>query len=129
MRRGTVSDLTWTDLDGNTYVAQALGKEENDEGKLFVCFSSIRKNRRDGSLENSTLLSGDSNPYQWKIMDEKGKRIMFISRKTDGSYTVTFYENDEDKFIKEWEVDPELNIYSEQVQGEDGHYHFTHNLP
>ena len=126
--RGSVSDLTATDPNGNTYVAHALGRERDKAGKLFVCFSSMEKKRPDGSLENVTLLAGDSEPFEWKIMDEKGSRTMSISRLSEGGYTVRFLENNEDKLVKEWEVDPERNIYSEQVRGEDGHYHFTHNM-
>ena len=88
----------------------------------------MEKKRPDGSLENVTLLAGDSEPFEWKIMDEKGSRTMSISRLSEGGYTVRFLENNEDKLVKEWEVDPERNIYSEQVRGEDGHYHFTHNM-
>jgi hypothetical protein len=126
--RGSVSDLTATDPNGNTYVAHALGRERDKAGKLFVCFSSMEKRRPDGSLENVTRLAGDSEPFQWKIPDEKGNRTMFISKNSKGGYRVRFFENDEDRLVKEWEVDPERNIYSEQVRGEDGHYHFTHNM-
>ena len=128
LRRGFVSDLTTADLDGNTYVAHALGRMKNDAGEYFVCFSSMGKRRQDGSLENVTLLSGDSEPFEWTITDEKGNRTTHVSKGSSGNYTVTFFENNEDKCAKEWEVDPKLNIYSEQVRGEDGHYHFTHNM-
>ncbi|HUT30062.1 MAG TPA: hypothetical protein VMX13_09745 [Sedimentisphaerales bacterium] len=128
LRWGSVSDLTATDPNGNTYVAHALGRERDKAGKFFVCFSSMEKRRPDGSLENVTLLAGDSEPFEWKILDENGNRTMSISRLSEGGYTVRFFENNEDKVVKEWEVDPEHNIYSEQVRGEDGHYHFTHNM-
>jgi len=44
----------------------------------------------------------------------------------DGSYTVRFYDTGDERCVKEWEVDPNLSIYSEQVLGEDGHWRFTH---
>ena len=52
--------------------------------------------------------------------------MMFGSIGNSGSYTIAFFEDGEKKFTKEWEVDPNLTIYSEQVKGEDGHYQFTH---
>jgi hypothetical protein len=128
LRWGFVSDLTATDPNGNTYVAHALGREKNSEGKRFVFFSSMEKRRPDGSLENVTLLAGDSEPFEWKILDDRGSRTMSISKSSEGGCRVRFFEKNEDKLVKEWEVDPERNIYSEQVRGEDGHYHFTHNM-
>ena len=128
LRRGFVTNLSWTDLEGNKYVAHALGREKDKAGNRFVCFSSMEKKRPDGSLENATLLAGDREPFECKIMDEKGNKIIFVSKGNNGGYNVAFFENNEDKFVKEWEIDPELNIYSEQVRGEDGHYHFTHNM-
>ncbi len=128
LNRGFASDLTATDLDGNTYVAHALGRQRNDAGRYFVCFSSMEKRRPDGSLENVTLLAGDAEPFEWTIMDERGNRTIHVMKGNAGSYTVAFFENGEAKFVKEWEVDPELNIYSEQVRSEDGHYHFTHRM-
>lgn len=129
LRRGVCLDLTTTDLDGNRYVAHALGRTKNPAGDYVVCFSSIDKYREDGSLENVTLLADGETAFEWHIRDMKGNRSMFASKGNSGSYTVAFFENGEDKFVKEWEVDPELNIYSEQVRGEDGHYNFTHRTP
>jgi hypothetical protein len=128
LARGNVSELKWKDLEGNTYIASVLGREKDKTGKRFVCFSGMVKRRSDGSLENATLLTGDSEPIEGKIFDQTGKKIMFISRGNNGNYTVSFFENNEDKFEKEWEIDPELNIYSEQVRDENGHYHFTYNM-
>lgn len=129
LRWGSVSDLTATDPNGNTYVAHALGREKNSQGKRFVCFSSMEKRRPDGLLENITRLAGDGEPFEWKILDEKGNCTTLISKLREGGYTVRFFEKNEDKPIKEWEVDPQRNIYSEQVRAEDGRYHFTHNMP
>ena len=59
LRKGFVSDLTAADLDGNTYVAHALGREKNSKGENSVTFSSMEKRRPDGSLENVTILGVD----------------------------------------------------------------------
>lgn len=128
LTRGFASDLTATDLDGNTYVAHALGRAENSAGRHFVCFSSMEKRRPDGSLENVTHMAGDAEPFEWTIMDENGNRTIHVMKGSAGNYTVAFFENNEDEFVKEWEADSELNICSEQVRDEDGRYHFTHRL-
>ncbi len=62
---------------------------------------------------------------EWKIRDESGNLSMHISKMNDGSYIARFYDFG-DYCVKEWEVDPNLSIYSEQVRGEDGHWRFTH---
>jgi hypothetical protein len=126
--RGNVSTLTWKDFEGNTYVAHTLGREKDKTGRNFVSFSSMERRRPDGSLENATMLSGDSVPVQGKIFDETGNKIISISKASNGNYRISFFENNEDKFTKEWQIDPNLNIYSEQVRGTDGHYHFTYNM-
>ncbi|MEJ2647647.1 MAG: hypothetical protein P8016_04460 [Sedimentisphaerales bacterium] len=128
LAKGNVSTLTWKDLEGNIYVANVLGREKDKTGKRFVSFSGMVKRRPDGSLEESTLLFGDSKPVEGKIFDETGKKIMFISKGNNGSYTVSFFEDNKDKFTKEWEINPELIIYSEQVRDTDGNYHFTYNM-
>ncbi len=128
LARGNVSTLTWKDLEGNTYIAHTLGRERDKTGKWFVSFSGMEKRRPDDSLENATMLSGDSKPVEGKIFDETGKKIMFISKRNSGNYRVSFFEGNEDKFTKEWEIDPNLNIYSEQVRDTDGRYHFTYNM-
>ncbi|MBN1974973.1 MAG: hypothetical protein JW787_15135 [Sedimentisphaerales bacterium] len=128
LARGYVSTLTWKDFESNSYVAHVLGRMKDKAGKRFVCFSSMVKKRPDGSLENTTLLAGDNEPFECSIFDEKGNKIIFVSRGNNGGYTVSFFENDEDKFVKEWEINPELNIYSEQVRNENGNYHFTYNM-
>lgn len=128
LARGNVSTLTWKDLEGNSYVAHTLGRMKDKTGKRFVCFSSMVKKRPDDSLENTTLLAGNNEPFECNIFDEKGNKIIFVSKGNNGGYTVSFFENNEDKFEKEWEINPELNIYSEQVRSEDGSYHFTYNM-
>ena len=128
LERGSVSNLTWSDIDGNTYVAHAIGRMKNKVGKPYVLFSKIEKRRPDSSLENETLLAGDSKPFEWSIMNEDGNRIMFVSKGAKGGGEVAFFEDGEDNFSKEWEFDPALKIFSEQVRGENGSYHFTHNL-
>ena len=124
--RGFSTNLTTTDLDGNKYVAHVLGRMKNKAGGRFVCFSRIDKYRPNGSLENTTLVAGDAEPFEWTVLNEKGERTMFGSIGNSGSYTIAFFEDGREKFTKEWEVDPNLTIYSEQVRGEDGHYQFTH---
>lgn len=124
--RGFSTDLTTTDLDGNKYVAHGLGRMKNGAGEPFVCFSSIDRYRPSGSLENTTLVAGDAEPFEWTVLNEKGERITFGSIGKSGSYTIAFFEEGEENFTKEWQVDPNLTIYSEQVKGEDGHYQFTH---
>ena len=126
MERGFATDLVTTGLDGHRYVAHALGRMKNQAGRRFVCFSSIDRHRPDGTPENVTLVAGDAEPFEWKVMNERGERVMFGSIGNSGSYTIAFFEPGADKFEKEWQVDPNLTIYSEQVKGEDGHYHFTH---
>jgi hypothetical protein len=122
------AELTWKDLDGNTYIADAPGgRWKVDGGKYSVIISSIVKKRPNGSLENRTLF-GNYKPFSCSIYDETGKKIMFISKGYSESYTVSFFEDNEDKMTKEWEINPELKIYSEQVRDEDGNYHFTHNM-
>jgi hypothetical protein len=127
LRRGFALDLTTTDLDGNTYVAHALGREKNDAGEYVVCFSHIDKHRPDGLLENMTLFGRYAEPVQWDIRGEQGHRTVQVSRNNAGKYTVRL-EDEKGTMTREWEVDPNLYIYSEQVRGEDGHYHFTHRL-
>ena len=126
LRSGNALEITWTDQDGNNYEASALGKAKNAEGKLYVDFSYMKKQRPNGSYENVTVLTGDSKPVEWKIRDESGNLTMHISKMGDGSYLVNFYDIGDDRCVKEWEVDPSLSIYSEQVRGEDGHWRFTH---
>ncbi len=50
LRRGNASVITWTDQDGNRYAASALGKAINAEGKLYVDFSYMKKQRPNGSF-------------------------------------------------------------------------------
>lgn len=128
LQRGSVSDLTWLDVEGNTYVAHAFGREENQGGEPFVSFSSVQKRRPDGSLDNVTRLGGENQTLEWSIMDERGNRLMLGSKKNDGRLSVAFFDADEDKLVKvkEWEIDSKLNIQSEQVRDEGGRYHFTY---
>jgi hypothetical protein len=120
--------LTWKDLDGNTYIADAPGgRWRAVGGKYSVIISSIVKKRPDGSLENHTLF-GNHKPFHSSINDETGKKIMSILKGNSNSYTISFFKDNEDKFEKKWEVDSELKIYSEQVRDEEGNYHFTHNM-
>lgn len=128
LKRGFVSDLSWKDTDGNTYKAYAMGRAKNKAGKRYVLFSKMEKRRPDGSLENMTLLAGDSEPFEWNVMDDEGNREIFVSKGANGGGEVAFFEDDIDNFSKEWEFNPSLKIFSEQIRGEDGSYHFTHNL-
>jgi hypothetical protein len=121
-------ELTWKDLDGNTYIADAPGgRWKVGGGKYSVIISSIDKKRPNGLLENHTLF-GNYKPYNGSIYDDTGKKIISISKENNGGYTISFFKDNEDKFEKKWEIDSELNIYSEQVCDKDGQYHFTYNM-
>ena len=77
-------------------------------------------------MENVTHLAGDSEPFEWEVLDKDGNRTMRVSRGSAGNYTITFLDNKGGQFAKEWQADSTLSIHSEQVRGEDGSYSFTH---
>ncbi len=119
------AELTWKDSDGNTYIADAGGRWKVDGGKYSVAISGIVKKRPNGSLENYTLF-GNHKPSIGSIYDETGKKIMSVS-KGDG-YAISFFKDNQDNAEKKWQVNSEMNIYSEQVLDPNGNYHFTYNL-
>jgi hypothetical protein len=128
LMRSRPVELTWKDLDGNTYIADAPGgRVKIDGGKYSVIISSIVKKRPDGSLENRTLF-GNHEPFIGSIYDETGKKIMSISKGYSESYTISLFEDNEDKIEKKWQVNSKMNIYSEQILDPNGNYHFTYNL-
>ena len=121
-------ELTWKDLDGNTYIADAPGGQWKVKGgKSSLIISSIVKKRTDGSLENRTLFA-NYKPYSCSIYDETGKKFISISKENDGSYTILFFKDNQDKVEKIWEVNSKMNIYSEQIRDPNGNYQFTYNL-
>ncbi|MBN2589667.1 MAG: hypothetical protein JXA96_07385 [Sedimentisphaerales bacterium] len=128
LMRSRPVELKWKDLDGNTYIADAPGGRTKVEGgKYSVIISSIVKKRPNGSLENHTLF-GNHRPFIGSIYDETGNKIMSIIKGSRDSYTVSFFENNEDKFEKKWQVNSEMNIYSEQILDPNGTYHYTYNM-
>lgn len=128
LARSKAVELTWKDLDGSTYIADApRGLWSVHGGKNSVIISSIVKKRPDGSLENHTLFV-HYKPYNSSIYDETGKKIISISKDNNRGYIISFFKDDKDKFEKQWEINSKLNIYSEQIRDPNGNYHFTYNL-
>ena len=122
--------FTTFDRQGYKYVAQGLGFLRDKNGRFCEAFASIKRYRPDGKLEASTTILSGSVPEEWMTFDDQGEKAVYVYafHKDEGtSYEVIFY-GDDGKMVKEWYTNTDGVVYSEQVRGPDGRYHFTHQM-
>lgn len=125
--------FTTFDLEGYKYVADGHGFARNDQGKLYGLFGSVKRYHPDGSLDATTLLRENNEPYQWYTYNKQGRKIIDVRitlSNKDGSkiYNVAYYDDD-GKMVKEWRANKDGVVFSEQVRDlKKGNYHFTHQI-
>jgi len=122
--------FTTFDRKGYKYVAQGLGFVRDKNGRLYGAFSGIKRYGPDGKLEASTTILSGNVPEEWMTFNEQGKKAVYVyafHKDAGTSYEVIFY-GDDGKMVKEWYTNTNGVVYSEQVRGPDGRYHFTHRM-